>query len=736
MTGALAAALSISMVPTFAVAQETESQGEAQVEVSATEAAELVKSEGQLDAEAEAFVKAETIPETEANLAEAEETANVEENFEEAVMLRATTSNNLAPVDATDISDIAISGANVESYTVETTNSNNGNDGNKTYTYNIVLEAGTPLTAEVTATFTKVANSGCIISKMPRTGGLLHTKRKVKANKSLVYPIALQGGEATANAYLFPDLTWHYTRFDTYKFVYTVAETQQVSIGFGDPQFPPTSPEKDMVLTGDAPNFTATYQGDLQGYYPNILTVRIEGNTSLTTENGGTDKVCFVEYDAQGKPTELATPTNQAARLYTVKIKEKGKIKINGNVFVEFLNPANPTPQGDGFPTAFKGYLPLGQFATGSSWGSPYVEGTTPKVVGGAAGGMSLGAAGGYAEYEMLVKNNPNNKYGIDFMVYGNAFIGNPEAGSVKVFGTPVGGTEGWYELAGSRYYDDETLRNVDVSYKVAGGKLQYKVTDGNNSGAAPLQDWKDFGPESWMPAADKYDNVKGNVDDVEANLAGKQITYKNLTLVRDTDTNADYAFGYFDVAPNGACDDNAVNPYLAGSNGANGFDLSWAVDKDGNPVDLQEITKIRVYTSAALEIDTPNAVADFAEPSIFGETSAELDKIVKAKANGTSVGVTSEPSVIKVNNRNISDFINEVSAEIEQISTNIKLCTISAEALPTSFNVNVTATGNMYINDEMTASKIFSKTTQKYIRIIVQDGDKEPQITIIKIDG
>lgn len=38
----------------------------------------------------------------------------------------------------------------------------------------------------------------------------------------------------------------------------------------------------------------------------------------------------------------------------------------------------------------------------------------------------------------------------MDFVVYGNAFNGNPEAGAVQV---SENGTT-WYELAGSKYYD------------------------------------------------------------------------------------------------------------------------------------------------------------------------------------------------------------------------------------------------------------------------------------------
>ena len=51
------------------------------------------------------------------------------------------------------------------------------------------------------------------------------------------------------------------------------------------------------------------------------------------------------------------------------------------------------------------GYLPVGQFASGTAWGSIFTDGTnqsgtTKKLIGGySTTGVSLGAAGGYVDY-------------------------------------------------------------------------------------------------------------------------------------------------------------------------------------------------------------------------------------------------------------------------------------------------------------------------------------------------
>lgn len=54
-----------------------------------------------------------------------------------------------------DIASIGITGADVSSATLTTSASNNGNDNNMTYTYNVVLSATTSAEAAVTATFCK-----------------------------------------------------------------------------------------------------------------------------------------------------------------------------------------------------------------------------------------------------------------------------------------------------------------------------------------------------------------------------------------------------------------------------------------------------------------------------------------------------------------------------------------------------------------------------------------------------
>lgn len=287
--------------------------------------------------------------------------------------------------------------------------------------------------------------------------------------------------------------------------------------------------------------------------------------------------------------------------------------------------------------SAVEGYLPVGQFARGSGWGDASGKFTTTAY---ASTGVSLGAAGGYIQLDLSspIYNLATNAYGVDFVVYGNAFNGNPEAGSVKVYGYKEGETTpAWYDLAGSLYYDDISENNATVSYKM--------ISSGDDAGIwyqlNGKGEWTKFTTATaWWPAEDVYQSGWGSVDGVTWDQTNNIITYTGVSLVKDTDTTNDYQFGYFDVHINGSNYGVAQNPYTVTNTAkcGDGFDLSWAVDTNGNPVKLTHITKVRLYTAAALN-STGTA---FTTPAIFGETSAEFCGLFKATGTGSGEASTS----------------------------------------------------------------------------------------------
>ena len=248
-----------------------------------------------------------------------------------------------------------------------------------------------------------------------------------------------------------------------------------VTLRFGDPNYPATAPEKYMYFkeTGTG-TYDAIYSTDGTtedtSYYPDILALYISGSVTSIT---GSDMI-FVTYDAAGTPTESETATVNSDGFYTIKPQsDNSTITVNGNVTVSFSAPNVQIAEGSN-PAAVTGYLPVGQFARYNSfgWGTLYTDNTnikstsnTTKFLDGyVSTGVSLGMAGGYIQFDMgtrPIMNDANNPYGIDFIVYGNAFVGNPEAASVMVSNDG----ETWYTLAGSRHYMSDTKWNQKISY-------------------------------------------------------------------------------------------------------------------------------------------------------------------------------------------------------------------------------------------------------------------------------
>lgn len=510
-----------------------------------------------------------------------------------------------------------------------------------------------------------------------------------------------------------------------------------VTLGFGDPTHEPTWPENAMGLEGSNGTYTAVYEGsDAAYYYPDTLSLYADcGDTSLTLTGSGVKFATYV--DAVETLHDSITTTANGADLFTLKIQSAGTVTITGGssaVTINFSAPKSDYPESDATPTAFNGYLPIGQYATGSAWGSPYSDGTasagsTPKVVGGYSGtGVSLGAAGGYVEYDMNVTNSDATPYGVDFIVYGNAFVGNPEAASVKVYGTPVNGTAGWYELAGSLYYADETLRNVDVTYKKvtsASGEftsagIWYKI----ERNGVTLRTWTKFNTNTnvawWPEESEGYlgtNGVWGGVNDVVISADQTQITYQNVTLVRDTDATADYAFGYADITPNGTNYGTPVNPYTYNTTGGNAYDISWAVNDNGEPVRLTTISKIRVYTSAALNVSSGDAPI-FTVPSIFGETSAEVCGIYAVTGTGTGTETSVANAALSITGVTSPALASTITTANTYEVTADEDITVSFSDVP---GANVFVNG---VSGTGSASLTFTleEEAEQIIRVIVKD--------------
>lgn len=663
------------------------------------------------------------------------------------------------------VGSITITGATVDRYTQEVEAYERGSGSNvetfHKYTYNIVLAKGTSPTATVTANFTKSADAGenCYIAPFgtlmqPPQGPIILMK-----TARLNYAATLSEGVGTTTAYVTYNLTntdgfAGYGKYDTYVFNYSIADSNKtvttssgITMRFGDPAYAETAPESEMRFTGSGNTYTAVYRGTRDGYYPNTLALYLQGNGSITAETNDASKISFLVYDEVSKETREETSFSNTNTAYgVVSIKAAGSIKINNTVTLHFEAPREPAVPGGITPSRVVSYLPIGQFATGSGWGD-----ATGKFTGGyAPTGVSLGALGGYIEFEFAngIANNSNNPYGVDFVVYGNAFNGNPEAGAVQV--SEDGKT--WYELAGSMYYDGNfnyvgnqmtnnpnkfssaytgTLNKATVEYKKENNEIKVGLKNASGSYAIPASGTTlpYFGPAAWFPAVGTYlqfgahNNTGSNVT---VSHTADNLTFSGITAVPDYNTTATYAFGYADVTPNGspATYGDAVNPYTlytTAKTGGDGFDLEWAVDPATKmPIDVNGKTfhYVRVYS----------AVLDNGQ---FGETSTEVCGIFTT-ANGLK---NADGSAVDVE-RTAAPTVEVGGIDIEEYNPSYRGDTVIVNTrgtLRSGKTITVTAgtNDNVYINSA--ANRTYTATSSEPVRVIVQSGEKAPYIIVIK---
>lgn len=213
---------------------------------------------------------------------------------------------------------------------------------------------------------------------------------------------------------------------------------------------------------------------------------------------------------------------------------------------------------------------------------------------------ISLGAYGGYVTFgfDHTVINVPGEK---DFRIWGNAFYeltqpdskgGSAEPGIVMVsYDANMNGIpdDEWYELAGSEYYREGTLHDYGIVYS---RPREDKVPVPDDSGF--LTDttyipWRDTEGRAGFVARNSFHSQEyypSWVDADELSFSGTLLPPNGVDL-SGTGTYYvlySYGWGYVDNHPNDYAD-------------LNSFDIGWAVDRDGNPVELPGVDFVRVYT-------------------------------------------------------------------------------------------------------------------------------------------
>ena len=640
------------------------------------------------------------------------------------------------------IKSITITGANINSNEDRTLT---GSSAPYDLTYNVKLASGTADGTVVTATFAKedASNDNLVVSSAKPNSILNAVSRKhIKKHASLTYNATVQNGTATMTVYVYPNLENSVKSYGTYVINFQLAEVNNpitvngTQIRFGDPAYPMTEPERYMSFEAAGTNaYNAVYAGPTAGFVPDLYSLYLKSDAALTLTSNSTD-VVFRTYDANGNMTETNTVTGTSGDGYfstVIYVKAAGSIQVatagsTTATTINFSAPNDPSSAHDAqlHPDGAIAYLPgITQYANRGDWGSISTDGNnllTPATKvkgykGFAANGFSLGSLGGYVQYDFStnpIQDLPSNPYGVDFVVYGNAFNGNPEAAAVQVYAQEVraDGTLGeykWYELAGSMYYSGSAVRNATVSYTLASnGAITAKVNDTVHSQNPFVTNAAWFPTKSGMSheATSGINNALTNTYITE--YTANTLKFAGITSIPDSDSNADYAFGYADVTPVPSVKDgtpvNPYTPYTSDKVGGDGFDLAWAVELGSmKPVKIDNAKYVRIYSAVLYNT------------GIFGETSPEITGIFRAV--GTTGSAATTDLIVFA-----GQLITTTNGGYQEIDSGTCMIRSSEE--------------NVYVNEtavDASSGYQFTVESGKYYRIITQNGTEAPYVTVVK---
>lgn len=485
------------------------------------------------------------------------------------------------------------------------------------------------------------------------------------------------------------------------------------------------------------------------GYYPFNFSFIVSDRTavgSITVSNGGSFAWASDSEDSETESTTttygLVTLPTTSASTVTVTSKSGGTLTISC---------AQPNGGTTAAGTALYAYLPapaqfVNEGVTTGGWGDAYDSNGAVKATG--STGVSLGFFGGYAvyEFENPIADDPTHPYGADFIVYGNAFWNNSEAGCIQVSqGPDDNGNWEWYDIAGSMYYTKSTPNasikftnpnpNEDKGITTAGATstladVSYDLTV--NGTTTPGTVTKNtFHNHSWFPLNANYFAASGSraamakVDEfsfVSRTLNSDSITDTLTftgTLLNNypgTGKTDQIGFGYCDVHPNKTLGGTiAYNPYqtftsssdydtkVAGTSGGDPIDIAWAVKSNGTPAKLGSIKYVRIYTGMAQM------------NGIFGEISTEVCGV--AACTGTGTGAAGKTLTIK---KDLTSYKPESGW--------------SKSLTPGAWTIKSSAS-NVYINGaRVDASSGYSLTVEsgKTYQIITQNGTESPIVAVV----
>ncbi len=567
-------------------------------------------------------------------------------------------------------------------------------------------------------------------------GQTVYTHVRYSIDDGATWKELAQGGGQT-DAIAFPEVTEEGKNAEVKLTVQVVCDDAYFTAGNAYPEM--TASKEKLLIPSESGNVTVdgvkyTQVGSTYTFWVEQLPQVEQPRITTATATAGD---WYPAFDPEAFSYKLSIPTDSAEYpTLTFTIGEGCTVKLgtkaltadeNGNYTVKLTaseQKINVTLNGLTQPYAFSAskrvangadklvdYLCINSQYTNISYGFAG-EGTLGGTL------KSLGNFGGYATYyfEDGLTDDPANKYGVDFYIDGNAFkdtstgtgLGSMEPGQVWV--SEDGNT--WYALAGSQHYTN-AIWDYTVTYTKNGSGTHWSDNYGNSDTSVPNRTF------SW-PLTSVYFLNDALKDSDTITLSGILIpSVRGMVGPDDFSTYSSGAkFGYVDVMQNGTNNPYGYNDDY--TNESSGFDLAWAVDAAGNPVNVsgKSFHYVKVVTAS-------NIVAGAAN-----EKSTEVLKVYRATSAGASVGQTPAPTAITFSDGTTNYTLTPVAGQqTYELTLPMKSASISVAG----------GAENIYVNDQRIASDTASKAIaitkdNTLVRVIVQSGDMEPTIYLLKL--
>ncbi|HTN68604.1 MAG TPA: hypothetical protein VLZ33_03975, partial [Dysgonamonadaceae bacterium] len=207
---------------------------------------------------------------------------------------------------------------------------------------------------------------------------------------------------------------------------------------------------------------------------------------------------------------------------------------------------------------------------------------------------ISLGGFGGYVI--MGFDHTIVNREGTDFVVLGSASLNAAKPGVIMVSYDANGNglpDDEWFEIEGSQHSKEGTIKEYEITYY----KPEEEPADPNepdyirwtdNQGEEGYISKNELHEQRYFPIW-KDDNITFKGTLLESTIRDESDTGNSLITPA-------YEFGYANNWPNN--DERAQ------------IDIDWAIDKDGNKVELKGINFVKVYTANRAEEGRTNEIS------------------------------------------------------------------------------------------------------------------------------